>query len=424
MSVLLLGLFLVFLFMNIPIVFSIGLSSVAVLICAKIPLLVVIQRLFTGSDSFILTAVPFFVLAGALMSTGGITTRLVEFAQCLVGHITGGLSFVTILASMIFGGVSGSATADTAAMGSIMIPAMEKKGYEKKFSCAVTAAAGTLGIIIPPSIPMILYGVIAGESIGRLFLGGFIPGVLVGLGMMVPAYYISKRRQYAKTARVSVREFGRSLRQSVFALLMPVIIIGGIVGGVVTPTEAGVLAVLYAAAVGFWVHRELSLNDLPKILRETVVMTASIMIIMAVASVFSWIIAYLEIPGLVAETLLGVTRNKYVILFLINVFLLVVGCFVDLGPALIITVPIFLPLIKMLGVNPIHFGLIVTINLGIGLFTPPVGTNLYVSCAIGKIGLGEISRGIVPFIIWSTIVLMIVTYVPQSVLFVPNLLMK
>ncbi len=424
MSVLLIGLFLVFLFMNIPIVFSIGLSSLAVLIWAKLPLLVVIQRLFTGSDSFILTAVPFFVLAGALMGTGGITTRLVEFAQCLVGHITGGLSFVTILASMIFGGVSGSATADTAAIGSIMIPAMEKKGYEKRFSCAVTAAAGTLGIIIPPSIPMILYGVIAGESIGRLFLGGFIPGVLVGLGMMVPAYYISKRRQYAKTPRVSLREFGWSLRQSVFALLMPVIIIGGIVGGVVTPTEAGVVAVLYAAVVGFWVHRELSLNDLPKILRETVVMTASIMIIMAVASVFSWIIAYLEIPSLVAETLLSVTRNKYVILFLINIFLLIVGCVVDLGPALIITVPIFLPLIKALGVNPIHFGLIVTINLGIGLFTPPVGTNLYVSCAIGRIGLGEISRGIVPFIIWSTIVLLVVTYIPQSVLFVPDLLMK
>jgi C4-dicarboxylate transporter DctM subunit len=423
-SALLLLLFLVFLFMNIPIVFSIGLSALVVLICAKIPLLIVIQRLFTGSDSFILTAVPFFVLAGALMSTGGITTRLVEFAQCLVGHITGGLSFVTIVASMIFGGVSGSATADTAAIGSIMIPAMEKKGYEKKFSCAVTAAAGTLGIIIPPSIPMILYGVIAGESIGRLFLGGFIPGVLVGLGMMVPAYFISKDRRYAKTARVSLREFGSSLRQSIFALLMPVIIIGGIVGGVVTPTEAGVLAVLYAAAVGFWIHRELTVSHLPQIFRETVVMTASIMIIMAVASVFSWIVAYLEIPGLVANALLGLTRNKYVILFLINIFLLIVGCFVDLGPALIITVPILLPLIKMLGVNPIHFGLIVTINLGIGLFTPPVGTNLYVSCAIGKIGLGEISRGIVPFIIWSAIVLMVVTYLPQSVLFVPNLLMK
>lgn len=424
MSILLLGLFLVFLFMNIPIVFSIGLSALVVLICAKIPLLIVIQRLFTGSDSFILTAVPFFVLAGALMSTGGITTRLVEFAQCLVGHITGGLSFVTIVASMIFGGVSGSATADTAAIGSIMIPAMEKKGYEKKFSCAVTAAAGTLGIIIPPSIPMILYGVIAGESIGRLFLGGFIPGLLVGLGMMVPAYFISKDRKYAKTARASLREFGSSLRQSIFALLMPVIIIGGIVGGVVTPTEAGVLAVLYAAAVGFWIHRELTVSHLPQIFRETVVMTASIMIIMAVASVFSWIIAYLEIPGLVADALLGLTRNKYVILFLINIFLLIVGSFVDLGPALIITVPIFLPLIKMLGVNPIHFGLIVTINLGIGLFTPPVGTNLYVSCAIGKIGLGEISRGIVPFILWSAIVLMIVTYLPQAVLFVPNLLMK
>jgi C4-dicarboxylate transporter DctM subunit len=423
-SLLLIGLLLLFLFMNIPIVFSIGLSAVVVLICAKIPLLIVIQRLFAGSDSFILTAVPFFVLAGALMTTGGITTRLVEFAQCLVGHITGGLSFVTIVTSMIFGGISGSATADTAAIGSILIPAMEKWGYEKKFSCAVTAAAGTLGIIIPPSIPMILYGVIADESIGRMFLGGVIPGLMVGLGMMVPAYFISKNRKYAKTAGVSLRELGRSLRQSIFALLMPVIIVGGIVGGVVTPTEAGVLAVLYAAAVGFWIHRELRLSHLPQIFRETVVMTASIMIIMAVASVFSWILAYLEIPQLVADTFLSITGNKYVILFMINIFLLVVGSFVDLGPALIITVPIFLPLIKMLGVNPIHFGLIVTINLGIGLFTPPVGTNLYVSCAIGKIGLGEISRGIVPFILWSAIVLMVVTYVPQSVLFIPNLLMK
>lgn len=424
MGILLLVLFLVFLFMNIPIVFSIGLSAVVLLILEKLSLLIVIQRLFTGSDSFILTAVPFFVLAGALMGTGGITTRLVEFAQCLVGHVRGGLSFVTIVASMIFGGVSGSATADTAAIGSIMIPAMEKEGYDKKFSCAVTAAAGTLGIIIPPSIPMILYGVIAGESIGRLFLGGFIPGVMVGVGMMVPAYYISKKRNYAKRARVSFLEFLRSLKRSSYALLMPVIIIGGIVGGVVTPTEAGVLAVLYALFGGLFVYRGLKISHLPKIFLETVVMSASIMIIMAVASIFGWILADLEIPLKVANFFLSISHNKYIILFLINIFLLMVGCFVDLGPALIITVPILLPLIKMLGVNPIHFGLIVTINLGIGLFTPPVGTNLYVSCAIGRLTLGNISKGIVPFIVWSAIVLMIVTYIPQSVLFIPNLFMK
>jgi C4-dicarboxylate transporter, DctM subunit len=417
-------LFFLFLFMNIPIVFSIGLSAVILLILEKIPLLIVIQRLFTGSDSFILTAVPFFVLAGALMCTGGITNRLVDFAQCLVGHIRGGLSFVAIVTSMIFGGVSGSATADTAAIGSIMIPAMEKEGYEKKFSCAVTAAAGTLGIIIPPSIPMILYGVIAGESIGRLFLGGFIPGVMVGVGMMVPAYFISRQRNYPKKARVSFRRFIMSLRESSFALLMPVVIIGGIVGGVVTPTEAGVIAVLYATVGGFFVYKELKISHLPQIFRETVVMSASIMIIMAVASIFSWILADLEIPKKVAEFFLGITHNKYIILLLINIFLLIVGCVVDLGPALIITVPILLPLIKTLGVDPIHFGLMVTINLGIGLFTPPVGTNLYVACAIGRISLGDVSKGIVPFIIWSIIVLMIVTYLPQTVLFIPNLFMK
>jgi tripartite ATP-independent transporter DctM subunit len=424
MGILLLIIFLVFTFMNIPIVFSIGISAIVVLILEKVSLLIVIQRLFTGSDSFILTAVPFFVLAGSLMGTGGITTRLVGFAQCLVGHITGGLTFVTIVAEMILSGITGSATADTAAMGGIMIPAMEKEGYEKRFACALTAAAGTLGIIIPPSIPMILYAIIAGVSIGKLFLAGFLPGVMVGVGMMVPAYYISKKRNYPKRPRVTFREFIRSLFTSAFALFMPVVIIGGIVGGVVTPTEAGVLAVAYAAFGGLVVYRELKISHLPKILLETVIMSASIMIIMAVASIFGWILANLEIPKVVAEFFLGISHNKYIILFLINIFLLIVGCFVDLGPALIITVPILLPLVKMLGVDPIHFGLIVIINLGIGLFTPPVGTNLYVACAVGKISLSDISKGIVPFIIWSVIVLMIVTYWPQSVLFVPNLFMK
>ena len=424
MDILLLILFLVFLTMGIPIVFAIGLSSVIILILEGIPLLLVIQRLFTGSDSFILTAVPFFILAGALMGLGGITSKLVEFAQCLVGHVTGGLSFVTIVAEMILSGITGSSTADTAAIGSIMIPAMEKEGYETRYSCALTAAAGTLGIIIPPSIPMVLYGIIANESIGRLFLAGFIPGVMLGVGMMVPAYFICKKRNYPKRARVPFREFLKSLKTSLFALSMPVVIIGGMVAGVVTPTEAGVLAVLYAAVGGFFVYRELRISHLPQMFRETVVISASIMIIMAVASIFGWILADLEVPKKVADFFLGISQNKYVILFLVNIFLLIVGCFVDLGPALIITVPIFLPLMKIIGVDPIHFGIIVTINLGIGLITPPVGTDLYVACAIGKIGLGDISKGIVPFVLWSIIVLLVITYFPQSVLIVPNLLMK
>lgn len=358
------------------------------------------------------------------MGGGGITNKLIEFAQSLIGHVTGGLSFATVVAEMILSGITGSSTADTAAIGSIMIPAMVKEGYGSRYSCALTAAAGTLGIIIPPSIPMVLYAIIANESIGRLFLAGFIPGVLVGAALMVPAYFISKKRNFPKRARVPFRHFLKSLRTSSFALLMPVVIIGGMVAGVVTPTEAGVLAVLYAAVGGFFVYRELKISHLPQMFRETVVITASIMIIMAVASIFSWVLADLEVPKRVSEFFLGISHNRYVILFLVNIFLLIVGCFVDLGPALIITTPIFLPLMKSIGVHPIHFGLIVMVNLGIGLITPPVGTDLYVACGIGKIDLGEISKGIAPFIIWEVIALLIISYVPQSVLILPNLLMK
>ena len=424
MGLLLLISFLVFTVLGIPIVFSMALSALLVLIIEGIPLLIIIQRLFNGTNNFIFTAIPFFVLAGDLMSYGGITLRLIQFAQSLVGHLRGGLGFVTIVASMIFGGVSGSATADTAAIGSIVIPAMKDEGYDRDFSAAVVAAAGTLGIIIPPSIPMIIYGVVANESIGRLFLGGFIPGVMVGLGMMVPTYFIAKRKGYPKKQRASLREIIGTFKRSFFALVMPVIIIGSIIKGVVTPTEAGVLACLYALVVGVFIYRELRIRDLPKIFAHTVVVSASIMIIMSVADIFGWLIANLEVAQAVISSFMTISQNKYIILLLVNIFLLITGCLVDLGPALIILTPILLPLVRSVGVDPIHFGLIMTLNLGIGLFTPPVGTNLYVACGIARIGLTEISIAIWPYVVWASLVLMFVTYIPQSVLFIPNLFMK
>ena len=419
----LIGLFFFFLFMGIPIVFSMALSALAVIVIDDLPLLIIIQRLFAGSDSFILTAIPFFILAGSLMSAGGITIRLIEFSQALIGHIRGGLALVNILASMIFGGVSGSATADTAAIGGILIPAMEKEGYHRDFSGAVTAASATLGIVIPPSIPMILFGVVAGESIGRLFLGGFIPGIMVAVGMMIPTYFISKKRNYPKHARVTLGQLIKSFWRSFWALAMPVFIVGSIVAGIVTPTEAGVLAVFYAAFVGFAVYGELQIADLPKIMRNTVSTTASVMIIMAVASIFSWVLANMEIPQQIAEAIWSTTHNKYVILLLINVFLLIIGTFVDLGPAIIITVPILMPLVKLVGIDPVHFGLIVTVNLGIGLFTPPVGTNLYICCSVAKISLEKISRAELPYILFSILILMIITYFPITVLLIPDLFM-
>ncbi len=424
MGLLLLISFLVFTVLGIPIVFSMALSALLVLIIEGIPLLIIIQRLFNGTNNFIFTAIPFFVLAGDLMSHGGITLRLIQFAQSLVGHLRGGLGFVTIVASMIFGGVSGSATADTAAIGSIVIPAMKDEGYDRDFSAAVVAAAGTLGIIIPPSIPMIIYGVVANESIGRLFLGGFIPGVMVGLGMMVPTYFIAKREGYPKKQRASLREIIGTFKRSFFALVMPVLIIGSIIKGVVTPTEAGVLACLYALVVGVFIYRELRIRDLPKIFAHTVVVSASIMIIMSVADIFGWLIANLEVAQAVISSFMTISQNKYIILLLVNIFLLITGCLVDLGPALIILTPILLPLVRSVGVDPIHFGLIMTINLGIGLFTPPVGTNLYVACGTARIGLTEISIAIWPYVVWASLVLMFVTYIPQSVLFIPNLFMK
>lgn len=417
------GVFFVTLIISAPIVFSLALSAVALLWNRGmlVPQLMV-QRMFAGVDSFPMMAIPFFMLAGALMDTGGISTRLVRFSNYLVGWIQGGLAHVAILASMFFAGITGSAVADATAIGSTLIPLMKKRGFPTLFSATVVAAAGVVGPIIPPSIPMVLYGVMAGVSIGALFMGGFIPGFLVGLGLMFVTYIQAKKNGYPREAvRPTAREFLEATVSAFGAILMPLIILGGIFGGVFTATEAAVVATVYAFLMGKFVYRELRWGQIPEILYRAGLNTAMILVIVGVANLVGYIMAVERIPVQVAELFLSLTTNKYVMLFLINVLLLIVGCFIDGASALIIFTPVLLPLIHKLGIDPIFFGVLITVNLMIGTITPPVGLCLYVSCGIANVTLDQISRAIIPFLLIEIAVLFLITYVPDLIMFIPHL---
>ncbi|MCL5045456.1 MAG: TRAP transporter large permease, partial [Actinobacteria bacterium] len=336
MAVLILVVFLLFI-LGVPITFALGAVSLLGLLITGTPLTVLVQRMFTGLDSFPLVAVPLFILAGGLMSVGGISRRLVDFAQMLVGHFTAGLAMVSVVAAMFFSAVTGSAIADTAAIGGLMIPAMIEEGYDRRFSAALLASAGSIGPIIPPSIPMVLYGVMASASIAELFMGGVVPGVMMGLALMAISYYVGRKRGYRGRARLATpREILRGLQDAVLAMLMPLIIIGGILGGVFTATESGVIAVVYALILGMFVYRELKLSDLPKILLDTAVTTGTVLIVIGTASLFTWFLTIQQIPQSLAQSIVSFTSNKYLILLLINVILLIVGTFIDTISALTI----------------------------------------------------------------------------------------
>jgi C4-dicarboxylate transporter DctM subunit len=417
------GVFFFTLIISAPIFFSLALSALALLWNKGmlVPQLVV-QRMFAGIDSFPMMAIPFFMLAGALMDTGGISTRLVRFSNYLVGWITGGLAHVAIMASMFFAGITGSAVADATAIGSTLIPLMKKRGFPVLFSASVVAAAGVVGPIIPPSIPMVIYGVMAGVSIGALFMGGFIPGILVGLGLMAVVYVKAKRHGYPReTVRPTVREFIQATVSAFGAILMPLIILGGIFGGIFTATEAAAVATVYAFLMGKFVYRELEWRHLPEILYKAGLNTAMILIIVGVANLVGYIMAVERIPLMVAELFLSITTNKWVMLLLINILLLIVGCFIDGASALIIFTPVLLPLIHKLGIDPIYFGVLITVNLMIGTITPPVGLCLYVSCGIADVRLDQISRSIIPFLLIEIAVLLLITYVPDLIMFLPNI---
>lgn len=414
--------FVIFVLLGVPVSFVLGIASlIALVLIGGYPLQVVVQRMFTAVDSFALMAIPFFMLAGGLMDKGGITKRIVDFANALVGFLRGGLAHIAIVSGVALAGISGSAVADTAAIGAILVPEMTKRGYDRDFSAAMIAAAGIIGPIIPPSIPMIVYGVIAQVSIGDLFMAGIVPGLLIGTGLMAVAYYVAIKRNYPTEERLSNAERWRRFKDAVWALLMPLIIIVGIRGGIFTPTEGGVVASVYGLIVGMFVYKELKPRDLPKILGEAVISTASVSFLIATASLFSWILGSERIPQAIAAFFLSISTNKYVILFLINILLLIVGMFLDVAPAIILLMPVLLPLVSSLGVDLVHFGLIVTLNLAIGLLTPPVGTALYVACNIAKVSLVDISKAVLRFIAVILLVLFLVTYVPGITMWVPHL---
>ena len=340
------------------------------------------------------------------------------------GHLRGGLGHVNVLASMIFGGISGSSVADTSAIGAILIPAMREQGYDAEFSAGITAASSTIGILIPPSIPMVIYGITVGASIGALFLAGAIPGILVGLFQMCLVAFIAGRRGYPCGQRFSLRRLLRSLVDNVVALMMPVIILGGIVGGIVTPTEAAATAVLYALVVGFFVYRELNVRDLPRILLETGLHTGVVLMIVAAASSFSWVLSVEQVPQTAATFLASLGVSKMVLLLLINILLLVVGCFLDVTPAIIVLAPILYPVALRLGVDPVQFGAIMVVNLGIGPCTPPVGNCLYVTSLVSGVPIMRLSRAALPFLAANVVTLLLVTYVPWISTALPRLLMR
>lgn len=398
-----------------PVALAMGLSAfVVVLLKGDINPIVMAQRMFVGVDSLPLLAIPYFILAGALMEMGGISLRLVRFASTLVGHIRGGLGMVAVVASMIFAGISGSAAADTSAIGSIMMPAMIRRGYKRGFVVVLQASAGTIGPIIPPSILMIIYGSMTGLSVGRLFMAGLIPGILVGVSLMTLTYYYARRDGYEGEARATWGETARAAWQALPALALPLVIIGGILGGIFTATEAGVTAVVYALIVGFFVYRELKLRDLPRILANAAMTSFGLLFIVANAAMFGWVLAREEFPRLTVGFLTSLTQDPQVILLL-------VGCFVETISAMIILVPMLFATGAAYRIDPIHFATMIVILLLIGTITPPVGILLYLTCAMTKTPISEALKYITPFVIAMLAVVLLVAYIPQVSLFVPQL---
>jgi tripartite ATP-independent transporter DctM subunit len=412
--------FFLLLALRVPIAFSLGIVSLGLLMARGEVLLAVSQRMSAAADSFPLLAIPFYILMGKLVNEAGLTDKIFGFAQALVGHIRGGLAHVNILNSMIFAGMSGAAVADVGGMGAMEIKAMVDNGYDVDFSAAVTAASSTIAPIIPPSIAMVVYGVLASTSVGALFLGGLVPGILMGLFMMVYSYLVAIRRHYPLQPRARLGTVWRSFRLAIPGLLTPTILLGGIGLGIFTPTEAAVVAVFYTLILGVLVYRCLGARDLLRMLRETVDMTAVVVFVMTTASLFSWILAREQVPQRFAEFVTSVTANPIAVLFLINVLVLVMGCFFDGISILVIVVPIFLPILDQMGIDRVHFGVMVVLNTVIGLITPPVGVVLYATTEVAKISFERVCRATLPFLWPMLAALILVTYAPWTVLAVPR----
>jgi tripartite ATP-independent transporter DctM subunit len=416
--------FVILLGIGVPIAFSIGISAMLTMLIS-IPAIpsftTVAQRMATGLDSFALLAIPFFILAGQLMNRGGIAAKLIDFAKVLVGRLPGGLAYVNIIASMLFGAISGSAVAAASAIGGIMNPRMVKEGYSKPFSAAINITAATTGMIIPPSNILIVYSLASGGvSIAALFVAGYIPGIIVGLSLMLVAGVIAYRKGYSVGESVGIKEAILKFLDAIPSLILLFVVIGGIIAGVFTATEASAVAVLYTLILSMVFYRKVSVKDLPDILLQTVNTTSIVMILIGTSVGMSWVMSYENLPQGVSNALLSISDNPIIVLLLINLILLFVGIFMDMTPAVLIFTPIFLPVVTELGMDPTHFGIVMVLNLCIGLCTPPVGSVLFVGCSVAKIGIDKVIRPLLPLFVAMVVALILVTYIPELSLWLPS----
>ncbi|KML41283.1 TRAP transporter large permease [Cytobacillus firmus] len=420
MAGVLFGSFAAFLFLTVPIGIAIGLAVLfTILYTGSMPVEFLMKELTNSVDSFPLLAVPYFIIAGEIMGKGGISKRLFNVADSMVGNKTGGIAMATIITCMFFAAISGSGPATVAAIGGIMIPAMVQKGYDKRFATAVVASAGSIGVIIPPSIPMVIYGVSGSVSIGDMFIAGIIPGILVGIGLMVYSYIHSKKMGYTgSNQETTLKGILTALWQAKWALMIPIVILGGIYGGIFTPTEAAVVAVVFGLIVSVFVYKELKLKDLPQIFVDSALTTASVLVIVGAATAFGRLLTLEQIPNQIAEAMISISSEPLIIMMLITLLLLIVGCFMDTIAAIIILTPILLPVALQIGYDPIHFGIIMIVNLAIGFITPPLGVNLFVGAGISGLSLEQLSKAIVPFFFAMVFTLLIIIVIPQiSLLF-------
>lgn len=420
----LVGSFFIMLICRFPIAFAIGISSLFTVVYLGLPLMQVAQLMVKGVNVFTLMAVPFFIIAGEIMGAGGISKRLINLSNALVGWLRGGLAMVNVVASMFFGGISGSSTADTASLGTILIPMMREQGYDDEFSTNITMTSSVQGLLIPPSHNMVMYAMVAGSvSIGRLFLAGILPGIVLGIALMIYSYILAVKRNYPKGEPFSINHVAKTLVDSIWGLVTVIIVVFGVVAGVFTATESAAIAVIWAIFVSFFIYKELTLKKMWHVIERSLGTLAIVMILISTSQVFGWLLTYLKMPELVANAITSITDNRYVIMLILNVTMLLLGTIMDMSAIILVATPILLPIAINVGLDPVHFGVIMILNLGIGLITPPVGGTLFVGSAVSGVPIEKLTKTLLPFFTVMIVVLLIITYVPGIVMYIPNLVM-